>query len=212
MRTSSTKRSAGTHKRGAGADGRRDQRRAAHRKAPRRATAALNGRPDAVTLLRADHNKMRELLDRLKSAAPQSRRQQLLGQVEEALKAHTTIEEEIFYPAFREAARSKKDRQLFHEATEEHHAADMILKEVGRAGTQEEVFAGRVKVLKEIVEHHADEEERDMFPRARQLLPSSEIRRLGEEMVARKRSLGRGDSTLQRVASLVTLPFSSSAS
>lgn len=72
--------------------------------------------------------KVRQLLAGLKSASTPAQRQQLLGKAKQELEVHTTIEEEIFYPAFR-VARTKKDRQLFYEATAEHHAADLMLRE-----------------------------------------------------------------------------------
>jgi hemerythrin superfamily protein len=168
------------------------------------APVARAGQGDAVALLKADHKQLRHLLEQLKEAQGASgRREKLLAQVEEILKTHTTIEEEIFYPAFRDVAVTKRDRQLFHEALEEHHAVDTILPEVAGAKAEPDVFAARAKVLKEIVEHHAEEEESDMFPRARQLLPAAELRRLGAEMAARKRSLQRpATGALRAVTSL----------
>jgi hemerythrin-like domain-containing protein len=165
---------------------------------------AVAGQADAVALLKADHREMRQLLEQLKGAdsPDSSRRAKLLERVEDALKTHTTIEEEIFYPAFRDAAATKKDRQLFFEAVEEHHAVDTILPEVARATNEPDVFVARAKVLKELVEHHAEEEETDMFPRARKLFPPSELRRLGAEMAARKRSLHRSSGPLGVVAQL----------
>jgi hypothetical protein len=92
---------------------------------------------------------------------------------------------------------------LFFEAKEEHHAVDTILPEVASATGEPDVFAARAKVLKEMVEHHADEEESDMFPRARKLLPPAELRRLGDEMAARKRTLQqRPSGPLGTVAAL----------
>lgn len=169
--------------------------------------------PDAVSLLRADHKKVRQLLTELKSAEKPAQRQRLLAQVKQELETHTTIEEEIFYPAFRAAAQTAKDQQLLHEATAEHHAANLMLQEVGRADDASQEFPGRAKVLKELVEHHAEEEETDMFPRARELIGAAELRTLGQRMAEHKRILLRHDtgdsSTLQRVAKFVSSTFSS---
>ena len=170
--------------------------------------AAPASRTDAVAVLRADHVVIRGLLAELKAAETQSRRDKMLEQVERHLKAHTTVEEEIFYPAYREAAHSKEDRQLFFEAKEEHRAADMVLGEVGHVRTRAEEFSARAKVLKELVEHHAEEEETDMFPRARKLMGAEKLERLGEDMKARMAELlNPSPTTLQRVASM--LPFTS---
>ncbi len=174
---------------------------AVQRKPPVR-KSATGTQQDAVALLRADHKRLRQLLTDLKGAQTPARRQRVFEQVQDEVKAHTTIEEELFYPAFREAAQTKKDRQMFHEATEEHHAADLVLKETGGAMHEPDVFAARAKVLKELIEHHAEEEETDMFPRARKLLPPPELRRLGEEMAARKRTMTQ-PSALRAMASFV---------
>jgi hemerythrin-like domain-containing protein len=113
----------------------------------------------------------------------------LLGTIEAALKVHTTIEEEIFYPAFREAARRKDDTKLYYEAVEEHHVVDMVLPEMdeGEVGSPE--FAAKAKVLKDLVEHHAGEEEKEMFPRARKLMDKDELTTLGAQMTRRKKEL-----------------------
>lgn len=128
---------------------------------------------------------------------------------------YTALEEEIFYSAFRAAAQTKKDRQLFHEATAEHRAADLMLQEVGSADDATEEFPRRAKVLKEVVEHHAGEEETDMFPRARELIGAAELRTLGQQMAERKRALVRGDTgsggALQMVVDFVSSSFSSSS-
>ena len=169
--------------------------------------------PDAVSLLRADHKTIRQLLTDLQRAAKPAERKRLLTQATRALEVHTTIEEEIFYPVFRAAARTARDEQLFHEATAEHHAADLILHEVAQADDGTGEFPGRAKVLKELVSHHAGEEETDMFPRARVILAAAELRSLGQQMAARKRVLVRADAggggTLQKMADFVAGPFSS---
>jgi hypothetical protein len=169
----------------------RSARSAARRavKQARRTARSANTGHDAISLLKADHKELRQLLEQLKATEPGDRRERLLTRVREALESHTKIEEEIFYPAYRDAAAAKKDRVLYFEALEEHHAVDMILPEVASASREQDVFPARAKVLKEVVEHHAEEEESEMFPRARRLLPPAELRRLGMDMATRKRSL-----------------------
>lgn len=143
--------------------------------------------PDAIALLKQDHEKVRGLLEALEKATG-ARRVKLLGQIGEELKVHTTIEEEIFYPAFREAAKKKDDRVMVYEAVQEHHMVDVALPEAGQGADNEELKA-KAKVLKELVEHHADEEEDEMFPRARKVFEREELRELGERMEARKKEL-----------------------
>ena len=142
---------------------------------------------DAIALLKEDHEKVRGLLASLEKATG-ARREKLLTQIDQELKVHTTIEEEIFYPAFREAAKKKDDQVMIYEAVQEHHMVDVALPEAGEGEDNEDLKA-KAKVLKELVGHHADEEESDMFPRARKLFDRSELRDLGERMAERKKEL-----------------------
>jgi hemerythrin superfamily protein len=150
-------------------------------------TAKKASPPDAIALLKEDHRKVMDLLESLERATG-PRRTKLLGQIEQELQVHTTIEEEIFYPAWREAARKKDDQTMYYEAVEEHGVVKTFLPEAGGGANNEELKA-KAKVLKELVEHHADEEEKEMFPRARQVMERDELRELGERMAARKREL-----------------------
>lgn len=142
---------------------------------------------DAIALLKADHKTVMTLLESLEKATG-ARRAKLLGQIEKELKVHTTIEEEIFYPAYRDAAKKKDDQALYYEAVEEHRVVDMVLPQAGEGASNEELKA-KATVLKELVEHHADEEEKEMFPRARQVMDRAELRELGARMEARKKEL-----------------------
>jgi hemerythrin superfamily protein len=151
--------------------------------ASKKATTA----PDAIKLLKTDHEKVRGLLGQFENATG-ARREKLRVQIDRELKVHTQIEEEIFYPAYREAARKKDDQKLYYEALEEHHVVDLVLPEMNDGENNEELKA-KAKVLKELVEHHADEEESDMFPRAKKLLSKDELRALGQQMQLRKETL-----------------------
>jgi hemerythrin superfamily protein len=149
-----------------------------------------------VALLKEDHDKMRELLEEFEQAASEDggSAADLLETIQSELKIHTQIEEEIFYPAFREAAGKKKDdAKLYYEAVEEHHVVDMVLPEIdpGESGSPE--FAAKAKVLKDLVEHHAEEEEKQMFPKAKKLLDKDELIGLGERLAQRKGELSGGN-------------------
>ena len=153
----------------------------------RRTTAAPS---DAIALLKKDHEKVRGLLSQLERSAQRGgdRAMKLVTQIESEVKIHSQIEEEIFYPAFRDAARKKDDKQLFFEAKEEHHVVDLVMPEIEDPGSTEE-FAAKAKVLKELIEHHADEEEKEMFPKARKLMAREELRELGQRLEQRKSEL-----------------------
>ena len=147
--------------------------------------------PDAITLLKEDHKKVRTLLAALEKTTERSadRRVKLLQQIESEVKVHATVEEEIFYPAYRDAVRKKEDRELYLEALEEHHVVDLVMPEVKDCDPASEVFAAKAKVLKELIEHHAGEEEKDMFKKARQAMDKAELRDLGARIQERKKQL-----------------------
>jgi hemerythrin-like domain-containing protein len=147
---------------------------------------------DAIKLLTQDHQTVRQLLTQLEETTTRAvkKRADLLAEIAVQLKAHTTIEEEIFYPAFKAAGDKSDDAMMYFEALEEHRAAgDLVLPDLQNTPTDSEKFSGRAKVLKELVEHHADEEEKEMFKRATPLMNASELKTLGEQLETRKAEL-----------------------
>jgi len=146
---------------------------------------------DAIALLKEDHKKVRALLASLEKTSEKSadRRVKLLQQIEDEVKVHATVEEEIFYPAFRDAVRKKEDRELYQEALEEHHVVDLVMPEVKECDPSGEIFPAKAKVLKEIIEHHADEEEKEMFKAARKAMSAAELKDLGARIQERKKQL-----------------------
>lgn len=147
---------------------------------------------NAIELLKADHKTMRGLLTELTETTTRAEktRTQLLAKIRLELEAHATIEEEIFYPAFQAAGKKSDDQEMYFEALEEHRAAgELVLPDLLDTDVTSEKFSGRAKVLKELIEHHAGEEEDEMFPRARELLSKEELSELGERMAQRKEEL-----------------------
>ena len=147
---------------------------------------------DAITLLKNDHAEVRELLGELAETTTRAvkKRKELVEDIAAKLKAHTTIEEEIFYPAFRKAGEKGDDDKMYFEALEEHRAAgDLVLPDLLKTEPSSEQFSGRAKVLKELTEHHVEEEESEMFPRAKKLLAKSALDELGEQLAQRKAEL-----------------------
>jgi hemerythrin-like domain-containing protein len=143
---------------------------------------------DAIALLEEDHKKVKALLEQLAGSGEDEadKRTKLLEQIDTELKIHTSIEETIFYPAFREAVKSRDEREMYFEAMEEHHVVKFVLPEIKDTDPSSEPFAAKAKVLKELVTHHADEEEEEMFPAAKKVLDKSELEELGARMQARK--------------------------
>ena len=148
-------------------------------------------REDAISLLKADHKKVKGLLEKLEKTTERAakKRVKLLDQIETELRVHTNIEETIFYPAFRDAVRKKEDREMYFEALEEHHVVKMVLPEIQATDPTSEPFGAKAKVLKELVTHHAKEEEKEMFPEARTVLDQEELTQLGAQMAAKKKAL-----------------------
>lgn len=146
---------------------------------------------DAITLLKEDHKLVKKLLTELTDSTARAvkTRTDLLQQIHVNLKAHTTIEEEIFYPAFK-AAGKKGEEKMYFEALEEHRAAeDLVLPDLMNTDPATEQFSGRAKVLKELIEHHIEEEESEMFKDAKTLLDKDQLTQLGEQMESRKKEL-----------------------
>jgi hemerythrin-like domain-containing protein len=143
---------------------------------------------DAIKLLKTDHKLVKELLAQLAETSERAtkKRATLLREIEVNLKAHTTIEEEIFYPAFKAAGR-KDEAKMYYEALEEHRAAEeLVLPDLLQTDPSSVEFSGRAKVLKELIEHHVGEEEKDMFKDAKELLSREELAELGARMEERK--------------------------
>ncbi|WP_304640669.1 hemerythrin domain-containing protein [Pseudomonas sp.] len=146
---------------------------------------------NAIEMLKDDHQRVLKMLDEISNTTERAikTRTDLLNQIEAELKIHTTIEEEDFYPAYRNAG-GKPGQKMYHEAVEEHRAVEaLVLPDLLETDPGTVEFSGRVKVLKELLEHHIEEEEGEMFPEAKKLLSKEELQLLGEQMAAKRKSL-----------------------
>ena len=140
---------------------------------------------NAIALLEEDHRKMKKLLSELESTTERGvkTREELFATVKDELTVHETIEEEIFYPALKEHPKTK---EITLEAYEEHHVVDMVMAEIEGVPYDDERWGAKFKVMKENIEHHIEEEEKEMFKQARQAFEEDELEALGERMKARK--------------------------
>ncbi|HWF90276.1 MAG TPA: hemerythrin domain-containing protein [Pyrinomonadaceae bacterium] len=146
---------------------------------------------DAFSLLKADHRKVEDLFAQLESARGQSK-MRLFQQIQTELELHTHIEETIFYPALE---KPKQTHDLTMEAYEEHDVVKKLLEEMSKAKSPTEEWDAKAKVLQENVEHHVEEEENELFPKAEAALGDEEIETLGEQLEAEKmRMQGRRGS------------------
>jgi hemerythrin superfamily protein len=146
---------------------------------------------NAIDLLIADHNRVRGLFKRFneaKEAENESAMSELAGKIFEELEVHTTIEEEIFYPAARDT--SEEISELVDEGLQEHHVVKVLMEEIAQVPPTGEEWVAKMTVLIENVEHHAKEEETDMFPPLRSSCGGDRLDALGDRLEERKAALG----------------------
>ncbi|MDO7896127.1 hemerythrin domain-containing protein [Pseudomonas citrulli] len=143
---------------------------------------------NAIDLLKADHERVKAILTQLSESTDRAikKRTDLLAKLEMEVTIHTRLEEEILYPAFKEAG-GKEEAEMYYEAKEEHRTVDsLVLPDLKTTDPSQPEFAGRVKVVKELLEHHIEEEEKEMFPQARKVLGKAKLDALGAEMETMK--------------------------
>jgi hemerythrin superfamily protein len=160
-------------------------------KSARKSDTAMRSQ-DAIALLKADHRQVEEWFEQFEKARDDSRKQDLANNITRALKVHTMIEEEIFYPAFLEAT---EDTDTHHEAEIEHDGAKKLIEKIEASSPEDEYFDSMVKVLSEMIKHHVKEEEQPggMFAEARK--SDMDLDALGEQMAQRKAELEESDLT-----------------
>ena len=141
---------------------------------------------DAIALLKDDHRTVKELFEKFEKASGEGRKQKLAEEICLELSVHVEIEEKIFYPA----CEGKVDEDLLKESYVEHDGAKLLIAEIMNGEAHDEFYDAKVKVLKEEIEHHVEEEERRMeglFAQARKAGLDMDL--LGEELAARKSEL-----------------------
>jgi hemerythrin superfamily protein len=166
--------------------GRKTRRRTAAAPARRKRRESNN----AIALLQSDHREVEGWFARFLATHSAASKLELARKICAALRAHTTIEEEIFYPAFLEAT---GERSMHHEAEIEHSAATRLIAEIERSGHDDDYFNARVEVLSEMVKHHVKGEEKrgGMFSRARR--SGMDLAELGQKLKRRKDELTRSE-------------------
>jgi hypothetical protein len=143
-------------------------------------------KPDAIALLKADHRKVEGLFEKFESAQSSSVKTNLVLQICTELSVHTSIEEEIFYPA----CKGQIEDDTLTEAYVEHDGAKVIMAELLASSPDNEFYDSKVKVLSEEIKHHVKEEEmrsEGMFAQARDA--GLDMVELGDRMATRKKEL-----------------------
>jgi len=150
-----------------------------------RKTARTAAKPaDAIKLLKDDHAEVKKWFKQYESLEDDGEKQALADQICLALTVHAQIEEEIFYPAAREAI---DDDDLLDEAEVEHASAKQLIAEIQSMKAGDRLFDAKVTVLGEYVDHHVEEEEKEMFPESRD--SDLDLKALGVQLAERKAEL-----------------------
>ena len=153
-------------------------------RSPAKRPRSSSHRPDAVTLLRADHKKVSGLFEQFESSRSSAKKKQLVAQICMELTVHAQVEEEIFYP---EVQTALKDKELVPEARVEHQSIKDLIAAVEGVEPYGEDYDAKVKVMSEWVKHHVKEEQNEMFPKARKA--GVDLVELGERIQQRKAEL-----------------------
>lgn len=146
-------------------------------------------RPDAIEILEREHRRFEDLLKQGEETTEQARstRRELLKTLTVELNAHELMEEKVLYPALQAHPQA---REIVLEGYQEHHVADLIVKELHDVATNDEVWGAKFKVLKEGLEHHIKEEEGNMFRLARGIFARQELRMLAARMLKIRAAAG----------------------
>src|SRR4051812_47670042 len=154
----------------------------APRKTRRKSSSRSSRAPkDAIALLKADHKEVKTMVEQFNSSRSDSKKGQLAQQICAALEVHAEVEEELFYPAAREAL--KKNGDLIDEAEVEHTSVKELIAKIKGGSPGDDLWEAQVKVLGEYVNHHVKEEEGEMFPKIRKT--NLDLQGIGEQLAQR---------------------------
>ena len=138
----------------------------------------------AIDLLQEDHREVEDFFDEYEDLEDARAKKQLALKICTALQVHTELEEEIFYPAAREAI---ENPELIDEAIVEHASANQLIGEIENMKPGDELYDAKVKVLQEQVLHHVEEEEGELFPQVE--ASELDLEALGKKMAERKTAM-----------------------
>ena len=139
---------------------------------------------EATAMLRADHKRVSDLFAQYEKTRAIPKKKELVAQICTELGVHAEVEEEIFYPAVKQAL---KDKELVPEATVEHATLKDLIAQVKGVEPDGEMFDAKIKVLSEYVKHHVKEEQNEIFPKAKKT--KLDMYALGAQMASRKKEL-----------------------
>ena len=162
------------------------QSRSSSKKPPTRKSPSESSK--LIEMLKDDHEKVMDLFEEIEENGSEAEQAQMLfDQIQKELQVHMEGEEKFFYPALEQ---EEDAREQVLEAYEEHNVVKMLLKQFGKQRPGDERWMAKVKVLKEIIEHHVEEEEKEMFKMARKALEADQARAIVERLEQAKESAG----------------------
>ncbi len=135
---------------------------------------------NAIDLLKQQHREVEELFEEFEQAGEGAKKtkERLCQQIGDALAVHATIEEKIFYPE----SKQENTEELLRESVEEHLAVKKLLADIMQSELDDPQFEAKMKVLKEQVEHHVEEEERELFPLVSKVCSKEDLEDMGTRM------------------------------
>ncbi len=143
----------------------------------------------ATQLLKEQHGEVKDLFSQFEEAEDASEKRELFVQIADALSAHATIEEKIFYPS----VKVPQTEDILRESVEEHLSAKRVIADLLDLDASDETFEPKVLVLKEQIEHHVEEEEGDLFPKVHAAFTNEELEAMGTEMEQLYEELMQGE-------------------
>ncbi|HTH45594.1 MAG TPA: hemerythrin domain-containing protein [Oxalicibacterium sp.] len=152
-----------------------------------KSTRSHAGETDAIELLMGDHKKVKKLFKEFEKLSKQEDidgKVEIATQICEELTVHAAVEEEIFYPAARAAI---GDDDMLNEALVEHATAKDLIAQIQEMSGDDEMYDAKVTVLSEYINHHVEEEETEMFPKAKKA--KMDLEGLGVQIMERKEEL-----------------------
>jgi hemerythrin superfamily protein len=155
--------------------------------------SAKNNAKDAVEMLKEQHDEVESLFATFEKLGENAakHKQATFEKIADALAMHATIEEKHFYPA----VKAKRTEDILLEALEEHLGIKRVIADLLKIDSSDETFDAKVKVLKEQVEHHVEEEESDLFPKVKKVLSKDELKAIAATMQqTMDRLMAKGDA------------------
>jgi hemerythrin superfamily protein len=152
---------------------------------------------NAIELLKSQHREAEALFSKIEKARTVDKKEELFTKLADSLAVHASIEEHHFYPA----VKAKRTEDILLESLEEHLGIKRVLSDLLAIDPEDETFDAKVKVLKEQIEHHVEEEESDLFPKVAKILDADELEAIGQAMSAEQSELEEKGDPRRRVPS-----------